>query len=336
MAKVLVERKKLKQLIINKLNEVGLKEEHSITVSDVLVHADLRGVHSHGALRTEHYVKRIKKGGINKNPSFKFVETGPCTAILDGDDGMGHIVLKEAMDKGVETAKKYGIGMIGVKNSSHCGALSYFVKQATENNMIGIIMTHTDSGVVPFGGAEPYFGTNPIAFGFPAKENKPIILDMATSNVAFGKVFHARELDENIPDDWGVDKKGLPTIDPNKIISLLPFGGPKGYGLAMIVDILSGILTNSPFGPHISPMYDRYEKMRKLGHFVMVINPSNFTSIEKFLLNVDQMINEIHSIQPMKGFDKVMVPGEPEQLYEQEYQKKGIPVTSAIYNFLTK
>ncbi|MBM7573584.1 ureidoglycolate dehydrogenase [Aquibacillus albus] len=335
MADVIVAHEELKQLVVKKLTEAGLNENNASVVADVLVHADLRGVSSHGVLRTEHYVKRIKEGGLNPNPSFNVKETGPSSAIFDGDDGMGHAITKEAMDKAIEIADKNGIGMVGVVNSSHCGALSYFVQQAAEKNMIGITMTHTDKVVVPFGGAKPFFGTNPIAFGFPANENKPVILDMATSNVAFGKVLHAREAGNEVPADWGVDENGTPTTDPNKVSALLPFAGPKGYGLAMVVDVLSGILTGSAFGPHINPMYDEYGKMRKLGHFVCAVNPGIFSDREGFLSNIDQMINEIHESQPAQGFNKVMVPGEPEQLREADRLKEGIPVTETVYNYLT-
>jgi len=336
MTDVVVSYEELKNLVVKKLSNAGIPNEHAGIVADVLVHANLRGVNSHGVLRTEHYVKRINEGGINTNPKFTVKETGPSTAIFDGDDGMGHVVAKEAMDYAINMAKKNGVGMVGVINSSHCGALSYFVQQAAQENMIGIAMTHTDKVVVPFGGAKPFFGTNPIAFGFPAKENKPIILDMATSNVAFGKVLHAREVGKSIPGDWGVDENGKPTTDPEKVSALLPFAGPKGYGLAMVVDIFSGILVDAAFGPHITAMYGDYNKKRKLGHFIAAINPAVFTNLETFLRNVDQMINEIHTAQPAEGFTRVMVPGEPEQQNEDERMKNGIPISESIYNYLIK
>ncbi|KIL51916.1 hypothetical protein KP78_02860 [Jeotgalibacillus soli] len=334
MTEVTVAREELADLVVNKLTKAGLKEDHAEVVADVLVHADLRGVSSHGVLRTEHYVKRLNEGGLNPDASFSVKETGPCSAIFDGNDGMGHVIAKEAMDYAIKLAEKNGIGMIGVVNSSHCGALSYFVQQAAEKNMIGMALTHTDKVVVPFGGAKSYFGTNPIAFGFPAKENKPVILDMATSNVAFGKVLHAREAGKDVPADWGVDENGKQTTDPNQVAALLPFAGPKGYGLAMVVDILSGILTGSAFGPNITAMYGDYDKKRKLGHFVCAVNPAMFTDPTGFLENMDNMINELHEAQPAEGFSKVMVPGEPEQLREEERRVNGVPITKSIYQYL--
>jgi ureidoglycolate dehydrogenase (NAD+) len=334
MTTEIINHNKLKELVVNKLVKAGLRKDHAEVVADVLVHADLRGVSSHGVLRTEHYVKRLSEGGLNANPTFSVKNTGPCSAIFDGNDGLGHVIAKEAMGYAIKLAEKNGIGTVGVINSSHCGALSYFVQQAAEKGMIGMAVTHTDKVVVPFGGSKPYFGTNPIAFGFPAKENKPVILDMATSNVAFGKVLHARETGTSIPAEWGVDENGNPSTDPHEVSALLPFAGPKGYGLGMVVDVLSGLLTGSAFGPHITTMYGDYSKKRKLGHFLFAINPSVFTDSHSFLENMDTMINEIHEIQPANGFNKVMVPGEPEQLREEERIVSGVPVTRSVYNYL--
>lgn len=336
MSEVLVSKGKLTELVVNKFKQVGVSEEHASIVADVLVHADLRGVHSHGVLRTEHYVNRIKAGGLNITPNFNKEVTGPSSAKFDGNDGLGHVVGKESMDLAIQLAQENGIGVVVSYNSSHCGALSYYVKQAAEANMIGIAMTQTDKVVVPFGGKEKFFGTNPIAYGFPAKEHKPVILDMATSNVAFGKVLHARETGKEIPNDWGVDTEGNPTTNPHKVEALLPFAGPKGYGLGMVVDVLSGLLAGAAFGPHIKPMYDQLNEMRKLGHFFMVINPTYFTSAENFMLYMDQMINELHETAPAENFSKVMVPGEPEQLREEARLEEGIPVAETIYNYLTQ
>ncbi|WP_424768533.1 ureidoglycolate dehydrogenase [Paenibacillus sp. sgz302251] len=337
MADVIVSYENLIQLSSNKLIQAGVSPEHARTVADVLVHADLRGVSSHGVLRTEHYVKRVQAGGINITPQFSVQTTGPTSAIYDGDDGFGHVISKNAMDYAIELAKKNGIGAVGVINSSHCGALSYFVQQAIDEGLIGMAMTHTDKVTVPFGGAKPFFGTNPIAYGFPAGRNKPIILDMATSNVAFGKILHARESgQEDIPSDWGVDEDGKPTSNAHDVRALLPFAGPKGYGLAMVVDIFSGLLTGSAFGPHIVPMYGEYENKRKLGHFYCVFNPAMFTDPQAFLANMDHMIDEIHKAEPAEGTDRVMVPGEPEQLKADMRMKEGIPVTESVYAYLSQ
>ncbi|WP_188456257.1 ureidoglycolate dehydrogenase [Virgibacillus oceani] len=334
MSDVIVRKDELKSLVINKLTEANVSEEHAAVVADVLVHADLRGVHSHGVLRTEHYVKRMNEGGMNPNPKFKVEDRGKTAALFDGDNGMGHVITKKAMDKAIGLAKENGIGMVGIVNSSHCGALSYFAEQAAKEEVVSMVMTHTDSAVVPFGGSEPYFGTNPIAYGFPAKTHKPIVLDMATSNVALGKVLHARETGKSIPDNWGVDANGNPVTDPNLVKNLLPIGGPKGYGLALTVDVLSGILTGSAFGTNIATMYGDYKNYRRLGHMILTVDPGLFIEKEQFLNNVDQMIDELHELEPASGFSSVMVPGEPEQVKEEDRLNSGIPVPKSIYEYL--
>lgn len=172
MKTVTISAEEAKELVLEKLTDARLNEQDAEKVADVLVHADLRSVHSHGVLRTEHYVNRLRAGGINPEAHPAFKETGPVTGVLDGDDGFGHVICDMAMDRAIDMAKKNGVGMVTAVNSSHCGALSYFVQKAADEKLIGIAMTHTDSIVVPFGGRTPFLGTNPIAYGVPAKQKK--------------------------------------------------------------------------------------------------------------------------------------------------------------------
>ena len=222
MQDIRVQEKELRSLVKTKLTDAGLNEVDAGIVSDVLVHADLRGVRSHGVIRTEHYATRLGAGSLNKNPSLEFTRLRPGAGLLDADDGMGHSACLEAMDRACELAREAGIAIVGVYNGSHCGALSYFVNHAVTKGMIGIGITHTDKCVAPFGGSQAFFGTNPIAFGFPTKKHDPVILDMATSNTAYGKILHAREQNSSIPDDWGIDDKGNPTTDPNEVVAMTP------------------------------------------------------------------------------------------------------------------
>ncbi|MFD1064746.1 ureidoglycolate dehydrogenase [Oceanobacillus locisalsi] len=314
----------------------GVTEEAAEAIADVLVHANLRGVDSHGVLRVEHYIKRIQSGGINPTAQLQATKTSPSTSILDGDNGFGHYISKTAMDIAIKQAKEAGTGAVAVKNSSHCGALSYFVEQAAQSNLIGIAMTHTDKVVVPFGGAEPFFGTNPIAFGFPANEEEPVILDFATSTVALGKILNAKEKGENIPHGWGVDNDGEATHDPSKVVALSPFGGPKGYGLAMVVEIFTAMLTGAAFGPHVSKMYGEYDKNRELGHFFMAIDPSKFVSADIFTSRLDQMIEELRRTAPSSNTDRVYVPGEIETYTAQKREQEGIPLPDSVLAFLQK
>ncbi|MDN4071836.1 MULTISPECIES: ureidoglycolate dehydrogenase [Fictibacillus] len=334
MGTVKISAEEAKELVIQKLISAGLNGDDADKVAEVLVHADLRNVNSHGVLRTEHYMNRLKAGGINPEAKPVFKGTGPVTGIVDGKDGFGHVIGDIAMDHAIQMAQENGVGMVTAVNSSHCGALSYFVQKAADAKLIGIAMSHTDKIVVPFGGKSSFLGTNPIAYGVPSKLKKPFILDMATSNVAFGKILQAREEGKEIPEGWGVDENGRAVTDPNKVVSLSTFGGPKGYGLSVIVDVFSGLLAGAAFGPHINSMYGDLDKKRKLGHYFCAINPSFFTDRDVFLEQMDRMLEELQNAEPAPGFERVYVPGEIEQLHEERNRVEGITIAESVYEFL--
>jgi ureidoglycolate dehydrogenase (NAD+) len=334
MSDVLVKDKELRVLVTERLTEAGLNAAHAGIVADVLVHADLRGVRSHGVIRTEHYVTRLKAGSLNPNPNFILKELRSGAAVLNADAGMGHVACCEAMDKAAQMAKSSGIAMVGVENGSHCGALSYFVLRAVAKDMIGMAVTHTDKCVAPYGGAKAFFGTNPIAFGFPATKHPPVVLDMATSNTAFGNILHAKEQGKSIPDNWGIDGDGAPTKDPHKVEAMTPYGGYKGYGLALVIDVLTGVLMGAKYGPHINAMYGDYDKPRELASLMIAIDPSTFTSADAFKAQMDAMVDDLHSQPPGPGFEQVLVPGEPQLILEKANLKSGVPVVDSIYNWL--
>nr|WP_053365762.1 ureidoglycolate dehydrogenase [Bacillus sp. FJAT-27245] len=324
----------LKKLITVKLNKAGLSEEHAEGVADVLVHADLRGVHSHGAMRVDYYAERIAKGGITTNPNFTFKKTGPSSAIFDGDNGVGHVAAKKAMDHAIDMAKESGIAVVGVRRIGHSGALSYYVQQAAKEGLIGLSVVQSDPMVVPFGGVEPYYGTNPIAFAAPGKNDDIITFDMATTVQAWGKILHARSKNESIPDTWAVDKNGEPTTDPFKVNALLPIAGPKGYGLAMMVDVLSGILLGLPFGNQVSSMYHDLSEGRNLGQLHIVINPAYFTDLTTFKENISKMMSDLNNIKPAPGFEQVLYPGQNTTLVEQKSKLEGIEIVDDVYQYL--
>ncbi len=331
---VKVKHEELLELVSDRLSEAGLNRKHADIVAEVLTHADLRGVRSHGVMRTEHYTKRLLAGSLNPNPSFSLTKLREGASIFNADGGMGHVACELAMKDAIETASKTGIAMVGIKDGSHCGALSYFVLEATRNDMIGIALTQTDKCVAPFGGVSPFFGTNPIAFGFPCKKEPAVILDMATSNTAYGKILHAKETGTPIPEGWGIDDNGNPTTNPHKVKAMTPFGGYKGYGIAMAIDILTGVLLGAQFGPHITAMYGDYDKKRNLASLMMAIDPSTFISLDHFTNQMDALVSELHSQKAGPGFEKVLVAGDMEIMYEVAHREEGIPVLSTVYDFL--
>ncbi|RIN52474.1 ureidoglycolate dehydrogenase [Staphylococcus simulans] len=291
-----VTKKELYELMKNKLMKAGLQEDAAADVSDVLTFADHRGIHSHGAVRVEYYAERIAKGGINAHPNYEFEKTGPSSAVFHGDNGPGH--------------------------------------QAADQDMVGISMCQSDPMVVPFGGTEPYFGTNPIAFSAPTNDDRVITFDMATTVQAWGKVLDARSKGQSIPDTWAVDENGEPTTDSRAVHALVPVAGPKGYGLMMMVDILSGSLLGLPFGGHVSSMYKDLTKGRDLGQLHVVINPAYFTDPKQFKQQLSTMIDELKAQPAAKGYGEVYYPGERGRLRSERYDKDGIEIVDDIYDYL--
>lgn len=329
-----VDKKTLHDLMANKIHKAGLTKEHADIAADVLAFADLRGIHSHGAVRVEYYSERIAKNGITHNPNITFTQTGPSSAILDFDNGCGLVAAKVGMDKAIAMAKENGVAVVGIKRMSHSGSLCYFTEMAAKQNLVAFSVCQSDPMAVPFGGAEEFFGTNPIAFAAPTEDERIVSFDMATTVQAWGKVLYARSKGEAIPPTWAVDKSGESTTDPHKVNALLPISEAKGYGLMMMVDILSGILLGLPFGKNVSSMYEDLSKGRELGHLHIVINPEYFIGLKLFKEAMSEMLNQLKQVKPAKGNSEVYFPGERGKKREAAYLKNGIEIVDDIYNYL--
>ncbi|MDW8797209.1 ureidoglycolate dehydrogenase [Staphylococcus pseudoxylosus] len=331
---VYVERDKLRELFKKKLTQAGLPEVQADKTADLMIFADERGIHSHGSVRMQYYAERISKQGYNLEPSFEFTQNGPSAGTYFGDNAVGHYVAYQAMEEAITMAENSGIGMVGVKEIGHSGAIGYFAEQAAKRGMVAITVCQSDPMVVPYGGTKPYFGTNPIAFAAPRQSGEPILFDMATTVQAWGKILDARSKHKSIPDTWAVDNQGEPTSDPFEVAALLPVAGPKGYGLMMMVDILAGSLLGLPFGQHVTSMYKDLSQYRRLGQFHIVINPAYFGDETLFLEKVSEMVDELHDIKPAQGFEQVYYPGEIQETVKHRYAKSGIPVAESIYDYL--
>ncbi|MGX7107116.1 ureidoglycolate dehydrogenase [Hutsoniella sourekii] len=331
---VKVSAQRLHDLIKKKLMAAGLNEASAEETAAHLTYADLSGVHSHGAVRVEYYAERIAKGGITHDPQLKWEQTGPATAILDGDNGQGQYVANEAIEPGIKLAKEQGAAVIGVRNCGHTGTLSYYLRKIVEHDMIGIAMTQSDPMVVPYGGAEPYYGTNPIGFGAPSAGSHPIIFDMATTVQAWGKVLDARSKGKSIPDTWAVDADGNPTTDPQAVAGLVPIAGPKGYGLMMMVDVLAAVLMGLPFGKNVTSMYHDLHDGRYLGQIYILIDPEKFVGAEKFKQSIQQTQEELNAIKPAGGFSSVRYPGEGSNLRYDKALEEGTEIPESIMEYL--
>lgn len=331
---VYLKAKDLQDLMQVKFERAGLLPEHAQEVAKHLTYADSRGVHSHGAVRVEYYSERIAKGGTTITPNFSFEKTGPSTGVFHADNAIGHVAARKALDYAIDMAKENGVAVVGVSQMGHSGMLSYYVDIAAQQDLVALAVCQSDPMSVPFGGTKPYFGTNPIAFSAPTNGERPIIFDMATTVQAWGKILDARSKDNEIPPTWAVDETGAPTTDPHKVRGLLPISGPKGYGLMMMVDILSGSLLGLPFGQHVSSMYADLSAGRNLGQLFILINPSYFTDLDKFKANLSKMIDELHENSPAPGFDQVYYPGELSEICHNKHEETGIPIPTGIYNYL--
>ncbi|WP_313479989.1 ureidoglycolate dehydrogenase [Microbacterium sp.] len=329
-----VAESELRALIAKKLERAGLTPEHADIVADVLAYADARGIHSHGAMRTEYYVERIVKGGMNTKPDFRLERTGPSSGIFHGDNASGHVAASAAMREAIAMAGESGIAVVGVRKMAHSGALAYFTEQAASAGFIAISMCQSDPMAVPFGGADVYYGTNPIAFAAPGANDEMISFDMATTVQAWGNILDAQSRNGEIPDDWAVDEKGSPTTDPNAVTALVPVGGPKGYGLAMMVDVLAGILLGLPFGKHVSSMYRSMHSGRDLGQLHIVIDPGVFTDPKEFGRNISRTRRELNDITPAPGFERVLAPGQDKEDIRARYEVDGIDLADSVYDYL--
>ncbi len=306
----------------------GMAPEDAFIVADGLVQSNLRGVDSHGVTRVGIYAKRLRMGLVNPRPAVKIVRESAATLLVDGDNGMGQVVGVRTLELGLEKVKQSGGLFVGVRRSNHYGAGAYYVQRAVARDVVAFAYSNAPPTMAPWGGVDPYVGTNPYAFGVPAGKYSPIILDMATSIVARGKIILAAERGESIPEGWAIDKDGNQTTDAQEALqgSVLPFGGPKGYALSLMIDIMSGALTGAGFGPRVNSLYDNFDEPQNVGAFFQLIDISRFAEPAAFKANIDRMIEEIKSSRRAEGTQEIFLPGEIEFRVEEERKVSGIPV----------
>ena len=307
------------------LRALGVGEHDARTVADALVQTSLWGIDSHGVLRLTHYLDRLQRGSIRAVAPGRIDASGPCTAAMDGDGGLGILHCRRAMDYAIELARANGLGAVGVSNSSHCGAVGLYARQAADVGLIGLAFTHSSSIVVPHGGRTSYFGTNPLSIAFPRAGAPPLTLDMATSQVAWNKVVNARVEQRSLQPGLTVDENGAPTTDPARAAALVPLGGTdygyKGYGLAMMIDLLCGALNGMSFGPRLTNMYGELDRPQKLGHFLLAIDPQRFAGGATLEATVRAMADDV-----VRSGDAVRLPGDPELRADSERRARGIPI----------
>jgi LDH2 family malate/lactate/ureidoglycolate dehydrogenase len=315
-------------------------ESDAMQAADVLAAADLRGIDSHGVARVKSYFDLLSEGRINPTPQVKVVRSTPSTATLDGDNGLGLVVGPRANQTAMEMAEKAGSGWVSVMNTNHFGIAGYYVLKAVERDMIGWAMTNSTAIVAPLWGIERMLGTNPIAIAFPGKREPPIVIDMATCTAAYGKIEIALRRGEKVPAGWAIDSLGRVTTEPADVLAggaLLPLGsdrergGHKGYGLAVMVDLLSGALSGANWGPFATPFALRQTIPTRsvgkgIGHFFGAMRIDGFIDVDSFKSQVDEYIRVFRATKPAPGTSGPLIPGDPERESEAIRRQNGVPL----------
>jgi LDH2 family malate/lactate/ureidoglycolate dehydrogenase len=334
---VLVSEKSLMQFCAQVFLRLGAPQEQASSMSSNLVQADLEGVASHGVVRLPIYVERLLAGVVNPRPNVRAMRETATTAVVDGDNGMGQWVGVRAMQLAIDKALSGNCAFVSVRNSNHFGAAGYYARMAVAHDMIGLSFTIGGiNHMTPWGGAQAILGNNPFAIAFPAAEERPVVLDMACSVAARGKILVAAKDNTPIPDDWAIGPDGKATTDPVEALKgfMLPIGGPKGYALTLTIGLLSTMLSGAAFGTEVTDMYQDLERPQNIGHLFGVLPIACFEEIDTYKRRMDKAIQEIRGVARAKDVERIYLPGEREELLAEQYRRSGIPIKRAVWNEL--
>ncbi len=300
-------------------------------VIECLLSADLRGIDSHGVVRLPVYLRRLRAKVVKARPSIR-VELGEGpVGWVDGDNGLGPVVGSRAMQEAIGLAKHIGVGVIGVRRSNHFGAAAFYVQKAIRQEMIGIVASNAPPNMAPYGGRERFLGTNPFAIAIPAGEEAPLIFDASSSVVARGKIIVRAKQGLSIPEGWAIDPQGLPTTNAQAALegAVLPFGGVKGSGISLIIDILCGVLTGAAFAARLRTLEDLTSE-QNLGHIFIALRTDIFISAKDFSARMDEILRLLKSSAPAPGVGRVQAPGEPETANECRNRQLGVPLAREV------
>src|SRR5467141_2190967 len=343
-----IQEKPLRSFCEQVLTKLGVLKADAQIVTDVLVVADLRGIESHGVARLGRYVTGLKKGFMKPTDQSRVLRETKATALVDGGQSLGQVVGKKGMDLAIKKARDTAVGVVAVRNSNHYGIAGYYSLMALEHNLIGISTTNAGPLVVPTFGRTSILGTNTISLAAPALNEKAFVLDMATSTVPRGKVEVYNRLGKPMPHGWAVDETGKSTTDPAKMLKalanrlgggLLPLGGEgeelgghKGYGLALMVDVLCGVLAGAATGLQVYAD----EKRPDVGHFFLALDPTAFRPLDEFRRDMDRLARELKDSPKAQGQDRIYVHGEKSYARVDRYRKEGIPIEPKVIENLKK
>jgi L-2-hydroxycarboxylate dehydrogenase (NAD+) len=330
---------RLRDFIAAALRGLGMPDNDAATVATLMADADLQGSDGHGVIRLPQYARRIRAGGVNLHPVIRVLEERPGMALVDGDNGMGHLVMTRAAELAVAKARAVGVAWVGTRMSNHAGPASLYARMPLGADMLGMYFAVGNANhLPPWGGLDLLLSTNPIAVAVPAGRHPAIVLDMATTVAAYGKVKAKAQRGETMPIGWMIDRLGKPLTDPGRADEgfLLPIGGYKGYGLALIVGLLAGTLNNAAMGKDVVDFNDDDSSATNTGQAIVAIDIAAFGDLHGFKDRVDTLIDDLRGSRRLPGVDRIWLPGEQSSAKRVEYSRDGIPLNAALMQNLER
>jgi LDH2 family malate/lactate/ureidoglycolate dehydrogenase len=322
----------LRDYVVSLLAKVGVPEDEGGHMAHGLVLANLRGVNSHGVSRMPIYMKSFSLDLIRARAEWSIEAETASSVAIDAKNSIGAVTGVRVMELLQEKARDAGVVMASVRNSTHFGMSAHFAMMPLEKDMIGFAVSNSPMSMAPWGGVEPFTGTNPLACAVPAGKALPIVLDMATSVAAKGKIILALDAGGVIPEGWALDRKGVMTTSAEEAMqgTVMPIGGPKGFGLSLLIDIVSSCLSGGAFGPHVNNLYKTFDKPQDICHAFGVINVARFISVDFFKNRIDEIIREIKASPRAPGVDEIRLPGEIEFLTQTRREREGVPLPMGV------
>jgi L-2-hydroxycarboxylate dehydrogenase (NAD+) len=329
----------LRDFIAAAFRRLGMPDADAITVAALMAEADLQGSDGHGVIRLPQYARRIRAGGLNLHPAIRVLQERPGMALLDGDNGMGHLVMARAAALAIAKARVAGVAWVGSRMSNHAGPASLYARMPLAHDMIGMYFAVGNANhLPPWGGLDMLLSTNPIAVAIPAGKEAPVVLDMATTVAAYGKVKAKAQRGEMMPEGWMIDREGRPLTDPRRADEgfLLPIGGYKGYGLALIVGLLAGTLNGAAMGKDVIDFNHDDTSATNTGQAIVAIDLAAFGDIQAFKDRVDGLIGDLRGSHRMPNIERIWLPGEQSNARRIEYLRDGIPIPAALQQNLER
>lgn len=319
-----------KQVLI----KLGVSSKHAELIMLNLLDSDKKGIYTHGFYRLDTYIQQIKRGNINPRPKIETIKDSSNVKLIDGDDGFGYVVSYYAMEEAINISSNRGIGVVGVRKSNHFGAAAYYAEMASKKDQIGIVMTNASPGIAPTGSLKPVLGNNPWSISVPTNLGYPITLDIANSVTARGKIRLKALNGEPIPLGWALNEKGEPTTSAQEALKgvLLPIGDYKGYGITLMIDILTGVLTGSKFGDQV-PLVDEDGK-RNNGHLFISLDVKSFIGLSEFKNRIDELTKIVKSAPKINEEVDILLPGEKEWKTKLSQNLNSVKVPNRIFNFI--